>query len=401
MIGVIRTTPATRDTIGEHVPMNTLKMIDPVRTRITIGAGAAAAVGEHARALGMRHAMLVTDPHVAAHAATAAARAALTACGIATTCYADVVPDPSDASVNAAAQCYRQSSADGIIALGGGSSIDTAKAVGVLAHAAAPSIDAFYLGAGRAPSGRPPLICLPTTAGTGSEVTEVAVVTDTALNRKMVVRHPTVAPDVALIDPSLCQTMPPRLTAATGSDALAHAIEALTSSMANPISDALALAAVQQVVTALPLAYRDGTDLAARTAMSTAATLAGLAFNHARLHLGHAVGHALGTAWHLPHGIGCVVCLPAIVDFLTPACPGAVASIAATCGTTVAELPATLTRLIRSVGIAGLGTWLAPAKSTGEVLVSLIAQETRLIALSPRQPTLADWAAIVHASWDD
>lgn len=381
--------------------MNLPPMIDLPHTRVVIGVGVMAAVGERARALGMQHALIVTDPHFAGSPVLDAVCASLAACDIATTRYTDVLPDPSDASVAAAAQAYRRSSADGVVALGGGSSIDTAKALGILAHAATTRIDTFYLGTGRAPAGRPPLICLPTTAGTGSEVTEVAVVTDAALGRKMVVRHPIVAPDVALIDPALSRTMPPALTAATGSDALAHAIEALTSSMANPVADALASAALQRVIAALPAACRNGADLAARTEMSTAALLAGLAFNSARLHLGHAVGHALGTRYHLPHGIGCVVCLPAIVGFLAPACPAAAAGIAAAFGTTVAELPAVITAFLRAVGIAGLATWLSADQPDITALAQLIAQETRLIALSPRQPTLTDWAAMLGASWDD
>ena len=380
--------------------MNLPPVIDLPHTRVIIGVGVMAAVGERARALGMHHALIVTDPHFAGSPALDAVCVSLADCGVATTCYTDVVPDPSDASVAAAAQAYRRSSADGIVALGGGSSIDTAKALGILAHAATSRIDTFYLGTGRAPDGRPPLICLPTTAGTGSEVTEVAVVTDTALDRKMVVRHPIVAPDVALIDPALTRTMPPALTAATGGDALAHAIEALTSTMANPVADALAGAALRRVIAALPVACRDGADLTARTGMSTAALLAGLAFNSARLHLGHAVGHALGTRYHLPHGVGCVVCLPAIVGFLAPVCPTAAADVAAAFGTTVAGLPAAITAFLRAVGIAGLGTWLSADQPDSVTLAQLIAQETRLIALSPRQPTLADWDAMIRASWD-
>jgi alcohol dehydrogenase class IV len=388
---------ASEETMSMNLPL----MIDLPHTRVVIGVGVMAAVGERARALGMQHALIVTDPHFAGSPVLDAVCASLAACDIATTRYTDALPDPSDASVAAAAQAYHRSSADGVVALGGGSSIDTAKALGILAHAATSRIDTFYLGTGRAPAGRPPLICLPTTAGTGSEVTEVAVVTDAALGRKMVVRHPIVAPDVALIDPALSRTMPPALTAATGSDALAHAIEALTSSMANPVADALASAALQRVIAALPAACRNGADLAARTEMSTAALLAGLAFNSARLHLGHAVGHALGTRYHLPHGIGCVVCLPAIVGFLAPACPAATAGIAAAFGTTVAELPAVITAFLRAVGIAGLATWLSADQPDITALAQLIAQETRLIALSPRQPTLTDWAAMLGASLDD
>ena len=277
--------------------------------------------------------------------------------------------------------------------------MDPAKAFGVLIRAGAERIAPFYLGAGTAPCGIPPLICMPTTAGTGSEVTVVAVVTEPLNNRKMVVRHASIAPAVALVDPVLTQTMPPGLTAATGMDALAHVLEAVTSRLANPPSTTLALDIIPRVVAALPRAVADGSDIEARTVMSYAATIAGLAFVSSRLHLGHAVGHSLGTAYHLPHGLACIVCMPAILAFLTPACEQQSAQIAAGFGVMVEDLPEALDDLLRRCGIPRLGSVLGAEADAIPGIVELIMGEERLIALSPRTPHADDWRTIVSASW--
>jgi alcohol dehydrogenase class IV len=158
-----------------------------------------------------------------------------------------------------------------------------------------------------------PLIAVPTTAGTGSEVTFVAIVTEPTTQRKLLVRHPVIAPHVALVDPDLAATLPPKLTMATGMDALAHALESMTSTMASPISDALAMQAIAVIVTSLPRLILAGHNPTDRAAMSQAATVAGLAFLSGRVHLGHAVGHSLGGVYHLPHGTACIVMMPQII----------------------------------------------------------------------------------------
>lgn len=363
-------------------------------TPVEFGLGVAARLGERAAALGIRHALLVTDPGLAAAPPVDEARAALARAGLAVTLFSGVVLDPTAASVAEAAAAYRASGADGIVAVGGGSAMDTAKALGVLALAGGDDVRPFFLGGPRAIPGIPPLICLPTTAGTGSEVTWIAVVTDAL--QKQVLRDPKIAPALALVDPALSASMPPGLTISTGLDALAHALETLTSSLPNPYSDALALDAAGRVARWLPRAVERGDDLAARGELALAATLAGLAFLNSRLHLGHAVGHALGTHHKLSHGLACGVCLPALLDFLRPAREAELARAAAAMG--AADAPRAVAELLARVGAPRLGAAIEAGPADIPHLVAIVEAEQRLIGLSPRRPSAEDWAGIFAAS---
>jgi alcohol dehydrogenase len=281
--------------------------------------------------------------------------------------------------------------------------MDSAKALGALVVGGGERIAPYFIGGSAPVRGIPPLICMPTTAGTGSEVTYVAVVTAGA--QKMVVRDPLLAPTLALIDPALTLSMPPRLTAATGMDALSHALEALTSSLASPLCDVLALDAIQRIALALPRAVDSGDDLQARSEMSLAALGAGMSFLNARVHLGHAVGHSLGTAFKLPHGLACIVCMPALLEFLRPTCGLQLAQIADALGVVgigdeeAAEHAApALAALMRRCGAPGLGELADVDADDIPRLVELVLAEGRLIDLSRAQPSREEWAAIFEAS---
>jgi alcohol dehydrogenase class IV len=364
---------------------------------VEFGPGVAAKLGAAAAGLGIGHALLVTDPALADGPHVAGALQSLRDAGVTATRYADVVLDPDAASVERAAAAYRASGADGLVALGGGSAMDTAKALGVLAAAGAERIAPFYSGGSEPIRGIPPLICLPTTAGTGSEVTFVAIVTDGG--RKMLLRDPRLAPALALVDPALTLSMPPRLTASTGLDALAHALEALTSSLASAPCDALALDALAHIARALPQAVAQGDDLVARSAMSLAAMEAGVAFVNARVHLGHAVGHSLGTAFKLPHGFACVACLPAILSFLLPAAAEPLARAATALGASSGDaVPGAVATLMEACGAPGLGALAGVGREDIPRLVELVEGEQRLIGLSPRRPSANDWATIFAES---
>jgi len=205
-----------------------------------------------------------------------------------------------------------------VVALGGGSVIDTAKAVAILlAH---PGMDWEDLQWGRVKIAAPslPVIAIPTTAGTGSEVTRVTVIGDRTGFKKGVV-HPFVLPHTAIIDGSLTLSLPPGLTAATGMDALVHAIEAYTGRRATPVTDLFALAAIRSIVTWLPKATRDGGNRTARQAMSEAAAMAGMAFDQSGLALAHAIGGPLTATYHLHHGTGIAALLPSTLSFNSPA----------------------------------------------------------------------------------
>jgi len=368
-------------------------------TRVVTGAGVAYSVGTEAKALGMTVVMLLIDPFLAETPAGTTIAAALSATGITVVRSTAVEPDPSAVTIESLSAWAAQHHIDGIVAVGGGSAIDTAKAVGLLRAHNVPHIAPFYHGGSATPARMLPLIAIPTTAGTGSEVTFVAVVTEPSTSRKLLVRHPALTPAVALVDPDLCATMPTSLTMATGMDALAHSLESLTSTMTSPLSDALAITAVRTIVDALPRLIKNGHNPTDRAAMSSAATMAGMAFLSGRLHLGHAVGHALGGAYHVPHGPACVVLMPQIMALVAPARPAATAQIATAFGCSAADVPVAIKRFLADCGAPTLRTLIAPHHPSPAELVALFRGEERLINLSPIVPTSAQWESMIAAAW--
>jgi alcohol dehydrogenase len=363
-------------------------------TPIEFGLGSAELVGERAAQLAIRHALLVTDKAMAGSAACAAVRSTLEKAGVAVTLYGEVTIDPDAESIARATAAYRATGADGIVALGGGSAMDTAKALGVLAFNGGAEIAPYFVGGSAEVRGVPPTICLPTTAGTGAEVTYVAVVTHE--QQKRIIRTPRIAPSLALIDPLLTVSMPPALTASTGLDALAHAIEALTSKLSNPLCDALAFDALTRIGLWLPLAYEQGEHLAARSEMALAATIAGLAFVNARVHLGHAVGHSMGTHYKVAHGFGCAMCLPAILEFLRPAIQAELVSIGAALGG--GDGVAATAHILQQVACPRLGVATGASAADLPRLVEIVQSEERLMSLSRKIPSASDWQQIFAAS---
>jgi alcohol dehydrogenase len=199
--------------------------------------------------------------------------------------------------------------------------MDTAKAVNILLTNPSP-IGKYLPGPGMsfAKPGKA-LILIPTTSGTGSEVTPIAVLTITERHAKGGIMGPACRASLAIVDPSLAAGMPPSITADTGMDAFAHAAEAITSIQANPMSDILAEKAIGLICAYLPKVVKDGTDMEARTNMSFAAMLAGYAFSDAITHFGHAIGHSLGAKYHIPHGNACGIALPGVMEFVAKAVP--------------------------------------------------------------------------------
>lgn len=313
--------------------------------------------------------------------------------GVEVVLYDKVPPDPPDYIIEEAAALARDRQVDGTVAVGGGSVMDAAKAVNVLLTNPPPI--SRYFGVNAAPNLGKVLVLLPTTAGTGSEVTAISVVTDTQNHRKIGVIGPYCAATLAIVDPELTVKMPPSVTAATGMDALSHAVEALTSGLANPVSDVLAKEAVSLITRYLPVAFRNGADLTARTQMSLAAMIAGIAFNDALPHLGHAIAHVLGARFHIPHGIGCAVALPEVVEFAADTLPEKVKVVGRAMGLDLAEeLSATeaakrvseaIRRLCREVGIPTLKD-LKVEESSLEDLVPLILKDD-CAAFSPKPLT--------------
>ena len=244
--------------------------------------------------------------------------------------YDGVQPNPTVGIVNEAMDRYRRENCGCIIAIGGGSPIDVAKAVSILAVNGGRIED--YVGVNKSARPGAPIVAVNTTAGTGSEVTCAYVITDEVKNVKLVMMDPNCLAYLAIDDPTLMVGMPPALTAATGMDALTHAVECYVCQEATPYTDGLALEAIRLVGTALRRAVKDGGDMKARTDMCWAEYLAGLAFSNAGLGLGHSIAHQLGAQYHIPHGEACAQILPRVMEFNTPACRGRMGEIAKALG---------------------------------------------------------------------
>ncbi|MEJ2715964.1 MAG: iron-containing alcohol dehydrogenase [Deltaproteobacteria bacterium] len=228
----------------------------------------------------------------------------------------NIVQDARIENINEGAAFYRSCSADCMIAVGGGSVMDTAKAVNILIGEGSDDFQPLAEQAGLWEGARPlpPHLAFPTTAGTGSEVTNAVVVLDEKAQAKLSITHPYNA-DIAMLDPELTVRLPPKITAFTGMDALTHAIEGVTSTAAEPIGDALGLHAIRLIFTYLPLAVEEPENITARGNMLIASTLAGLCFGNTMTGGVHATAHGLGAQYHIPHGLANAIMLPIVMDF--------------------------------------------------------------------------------------
>jgi alcohol dehydrogenase class IV len=284
-----------------------------IPSAIIIGAGAISEVAPQLGRLGARRALLVTDPFMVKTGLAARVARDVEAAGIAVSTFSGVHPDPSDQNVADGLAQYRSHDADAIVALGGGSPIDCAKAIAVLAANPAPL--AQYAGRHRIPRAGAPLVAVPTTAGTGSEVTKVAVITDTARDVKMMLLDRHLVPAVAIVDYELSLSMPRGLTAAVGVDTLTHGIEAYVSRLASPLTDPLALQCIHLCGRHLEAAWREPGNRAAREGMMLAATLGGMAFANSSVALVHGMSRPIGALFHVPHGLSNAMLLPAVTRF--------------------------------------------------------------------------------------
>ena len=279
--------------------------------------GGADRLGEIARSLGITRLFLVTDAGLIKAKLIDSALASLNAAGVATTVFSDVQADPPEVSVQAAVDAARAAGVDGVIGFGGGSSLDTAKLVALLARTPQVLPEIYGIGLARGP--RLPLIQVPTTAGTGSEVTPISILTTPSHEKKGVV-SPLLYPDVALLDSRLTLGLPPAVTAMTGVDAMVHAIEAYTTRLKkNPLSDALAVKALQLLYANLPAAVSDGKDATVREKMLLGSLFAGMAFANAPVGAVHALAYPLGGHYHLPHGLSNSLVLGPVLEFNLPA----------------------------------------------------------------------------------
>lgn len=365
-----------------------------------VGSGSSARLGELARQLRCQTIFLVTDKGVEQAGLLKPALAGLAAVGVAVTVYSKVEADPPAAIVMAAVDAAVAAKADGVIGLGGGSSMDVAKLVALLAPGH-ETLDQVY-GVGAAKGPRLPLILVPTTAGTGSEVTAISIVT-TGEGQKKGVVTPVIIPDWAVLDADLTLGLPPHVTAATGIDAMVHAIEAFTSKrLKNPLSDVLAREALALLGANIQEACRNGGNCEAREKMLLGAMLAGMAFANAPVAAVHALAYPVGARFHVPHGLSNSLVLPAVLRFNAEAAPELYAQLADIlvphCRGTAAEKTAALVKHLAALPIElGLPTRLTQvgiAEADLPVLAADAMLQTRLLVNNPRDMLQADAHAI-------
>ena len=292
-----------------------------------IGGGSIAQVADTLGRLGVARPLVVTDPYMRDSGSVSKLTDLLEKAGIPFAVFADTVPDPTTDVVYAGAKILAEGGFDGMIALGGGSPIDTAKAMGVMA--ANPGKMRDYKVPNVIPNMSMPLLAIPTTAGTGSEVTKFTVITDTETDEKMLIAGNGVIPQAAIVDFELTLSCPFRLTADTGIDTLTHAIEAYVSRKANPFSDSMALAAMARVAGYLRNACFEPANRQAREEMMLAANQAGIAFSNASVALVHGMSRPIGAHFHVPHGLSNAMLLPAVTAFRCPRRRGAMPTVPA------------------------------------------------------------------------
>lgn len=270
-------------------------------------------LGEQSKKLGKR-AFIVTDTIMEKLGYVEKCIQQLNKKSITVSTYNKVDAEPTNIHVLEALSLCKEEKCDFIIGIGGGSCIDAAKAVAVL-YTNGGEVEDYVQKDIEIENNPLPLIAIPTTSGTGSEVTSVAVITNKKTDVKMMMKHPSFIPKVAIIDPVLTSSLPPQITAATGIDALCHAIEAYISKVSQPLTDVLALSAIESIMKYLRIAYEDGRNMEAREAMMIASLQAGIAFSNASVTLVHGMSRPVGALFHVPHGISNAILLPTVLEF--------------------------------------------------------------------------------------
>ncbi|EEL88054.1 Iron-containing alcohol dehydrogenase [Bacillus cereus AH1272] len=270
-------------------------------------------LGEQSKKLGKR-AFIVSDTIMEKLGYVESCIKQLNAKGITVSTYNKVNAEPTNIHVLEALSICKEGKCDFIIGIGGGSCIDVAKAIAVL-YTNGGEIEDYVQKDVEIEKDPLPLIAIPTTSGTGSEVTSVVVITNKKTDVKMMIKHPNFTPQVAIIDPILTRSLPPYITAATGVDALCHAIEAYFSKVSQPLTDVLALSAIESIMKYLRIAYEDGDNMEAREAMMIASLQAGIAFSNASVTLVHGMSRPVGALFHVPHGISNAILLPTVLEY--------------------------------------------------------------------------------------
>lgn len=323
--------------------------LDPKPTAY-FGRGQVTEVGAITAATGATSALIVTDPFLATSPVVASVRASLEAAGLQVTIFGGVTPNPTTTCLDEGSDLASAVKATAIVAVGGGSSMDAAKGIALGAVNPHRGIELDY--SSTFEHAALPIIAVPTTAGTGAEVNAFGVITDVVSHRKFYVGHDSALARAAVLDPDLSIGLPPSATAATGMDALTHALESYLSLRANPYSDGIALQVIATVATYLPRAVSDGTDIEARSQLLLASHIAGVGFSHTGLGLVHGIAHPLGGQFNIPHGLALCVVIESVLRF---------------------NLSARVERIARVAFALGVGATTATDDDNAEAAISAIA----------------------------
>jgi alcohol dehydrogenase len=369
-----------------------------------MGIGSSKETGEQVRALGGTKVLLVTDKGIVAMGMAEQIKAHVEAAGIDVVIFDGAEPNPTDKNVLDGLKVYQNEKCDSIISLGGGSSHDCAKGIGMVATNGGKIHD--YEGADKTSKAMPPFVAINTTAGTASEMTRFCIITNTDTKVKMAIVDWRCTPNIAINDPVLMVGKPSALTAATGMDALTHAVEAYVSTIATPITDACAIKAIELVAEYLRPVVANGENLEGRDKMAYAEYLAGMAFNNASLGYVHAMAHQLGGLYNLPHGVCNAILLPSVCEFNVIANPRRFADIAVAIGENIDGLSvvdaaakgiAAIRRLAADVGIPS-GLAALNVKKADLAVMAGNAQNDACMLTNPRKANTAEVIAMFKAA---
>ncbi|NNP71675.1 L-threonine dehydrogenase [Acinetobacter defluvii] len=368
------------------------------------GPGCAKEVGTKAQNLGAKKALIVTDAGLFKFGVADIIVGYLKDAGVDSHVFAGAEPNPTDINVHNGVKEYNDNGCDFIVSLGGGSSHDCAKGIGLVTAGGGHIRD--YEGIDQSKVAMTPLVAINTTAGTASEMTRFCIITNTETHVKMAIVDWRCTPLVAIDDPKLMIAKPAALTAATGMDALTHAVEAYVSTAANPITDACAEKAISMISEWLRPAVANGENIEARDAMAYAQYLAGMAFNNASLGYVHAMAHQLGGFYNLPHGVCNAILLPHVCEFNLIACPDRYAKIAQLMGISIESLTVTeaayaaidaIRELSVSIGIPS-GLAALGVKAEDHAVMTANAQKDACMLTNPRKATDAQVISIFEAA---
>ncbi len=372
--------------------------------QLITGKGAAQELAEQLSKLGVENPFIVTDKGVSSSGTLTVITDQLSENSYAI--YDNISPEPEVSVVQACVDAFQQGRHDGVVAVGGGSAMDTAKCVAVMAEHTGDLESLF--GENAVSQRSIPLIAIPTTAGTGSEVTNIAILSDPEAQIKRGIVSDFLLPDVAIVSPEMTLSCPRGVTAASGVDALVHAVEAYLSNFSSPITDALAIKAMTLIIHALPKAFSEPQNLQAREDMATGSLLAGLAFGNAGVGAVHALAYPLGGRYHIPHGVSNALLLPYVMEYNKPVCLERFYDIAQAFGEPVHTLTKSqaadqvtcrLRKLCNDVEIPKNLSELNIPKGDINQMAEEAFNVKRLLRNNPRALTLGDITAIYQAAF--